>query len=164
MSAPLQKLSFRTYLAMLENSPGTRLFNSLYVRSADGGEVRDVFNNGEFSCAGFVTSVLTLSGLLESPSATVDTAERRLRELGWEEVAPNAAEKGDIVFWAPAQYPDGSGHRHMGFALSASEAVSTDSIEKQVMRHPISRSEEREGKRLLLIERVLRAPAALRAE
>ncbi len=56
---------------MIENAISARLFNSLFVRYEDSGETKDVCNDGEYSCAFFVSGLLTLTGYLERPHATV---------------------------------------------------------------------------------------------
>jgi hypothetical protein len=51
-------LSFETYLAVIENSIGSLVFKNLYVE-IDGVQ-KDATEDGYFSCAFFVSSVLTM--------------------------------------------------------------------------------------------------------
>ena len=119
---------------MIENSPGTRLFNSLIVKLKDTGEVKDVFGDGDNSCAAFVSSVLFLNRLLDEPHATVARLRQVLTRLGWQKVEGDII-PGDVVFWEKIKVEDGSEHEHVGFALSADEAISTSYKERQVVKH-----------------------------
>lgn len=48
------------YFKFIENSIGGRMFNSLFVKKQEQEEIVDVLNDGEYSCAFFVSSVLFL--------------------------------------------------------------------------------------------------------
>jgi hypothetical protein len=150
--ANIEVLRKETYLKMLENAPGTRLFNSVIVRFKDSGKILDVLGDGENSCAAFVSSVMMLAGLLEKQSATVESVRKKLLEKKWNKVSAEQIFPGDVVFWEGIRFETGDIHEHVGFALSATEAVSTDYKQKQVVTHNIDFNGERK------IELILRAP------
>jgi DNA helicase TIP49 (TBP-interacting protein) len=127
-----------TYLKAIENSIGSRIFNSLFVKSKTDGKVWDVMNDGEYSCAFFVSSVLFLMQALGKSVATVDSLRKLIvGDSKWTEVDSDQVETGDVVFWDKVKYEDGSENAHVGFALSKEEAVSTDYKQKMVVRHKI---------------------------
>lgn len=147
----IEVLKKETYIKLLENSPGTRMFNSAFVRFVDTGEKKDILNDGEFSCAFFVTSVLTQFGILEEPSATVATTKKKLLEKGWKTIT-DIPITGDVVFWEEKTFADRSKNTHVGFAVSSTEAVSTSYKEKMVVRHDITFGDTRK------VDLILRAP------
>lgn len=122
---------------MIQNAPDTRLFNSLFVRYKDSGDIKDVCNDGEYSCAFFVSGLLTLAGYLEKPHATVAGLRAKLLELQFEKIE-NAkdAQPGDIIFWDKIEHEDGTVTEHVGF-ISEKGAVSTDFSTRAVMEHPV---------------------------
>lgn len=130
----IEILKKETYLRMIENSVGSMQYRNLFVRFKDSGAVKDVLNNGEYSCAFFVSSVLVLAGLMDTPHATVNTVVRLLEAGGWKRV-DGAPEPGDVLSWEPKLQPDGTAHGHVGFAVGNREAVSTDSRTGLVARH-----------------------------
>ncbi|MDP1689104.1 MAG: hypothetical protein Q8L47_03160 [bacterium] len=125
-----------TYLKLIENSIGTRLFNSLIVKYKNTGEVIDILHNGELSCAYFVSSIIVLMSGMETPHTTVKTVRNKLIENNWK-VVTGGIEPGDVLFWEKVKFDDGNENEHIGFALNSKEAISTSWIEHKVVRHPI---------------------------
>ncbi len=132
-------LQKETYLKMIENSPDTRLFNSIMVRYKDTNTIDDICHDGEFSCAFFVSSVLCLANYIEKPMATVTSVCEHLKKNGWRIISGNPI-KGDVVVWDYATLSNNTKdiNMHIGFALSATEAVSTSSISRRVTVHNIT--------------------------
>ncbi|MFA5987351.1 MAG: hypothetical protein WC797_01720 [Candidatus Paceibacterota bacterium] len=133
-------LKKETYLKMVENSPGSRMFNSVYVLHKDTGKIEDILHDGEFSCATFVSSVLFVIGMTDAPCVTVDTMRKKLAsDLRWKQVNGfENVEPGDVVFWEKIKFADGSENEHVGFALNKNEAVSTSDTERKVVRHDLA--------------------------
>ncbi len=129
-------LQKETYIKMIENSPGTKLFNSIMVQHKDTNIIDDICHDGEFSCAFFVSSVLCLTNYLGKPIATVTSLREHLEKSGWKLVSGDSM-KGDVVIWDRVIF-DNSTNMHIGFALSATKAVSTSSINHQVEVHNIT--------------------------
>ncbi len=130
-------LKKETYIKMIENSVGSNMFNSVYVKNKDSSEVTDVLENGKYSCAYYVSSLLFLLGLIDCPHALVSTVKTVISTSGDWEVA-DKAEAGDVVFWNKVTFEDGTENAHVGFALNNQEAVSTSSNQKTVVKHSIS--------------------------
>lgn len=142
----IEILKKETYLKMLENSVDTKLFNSVFVKYKDSGKTVDALNNGEFSCAFFASSLLSLNQMLSRPHTTVKTMRNKLEtDNKWQKVSSNNIEPGDVLFWDFITYPDGSKNEHVGFALSNNEAVSTDYINHNVSKHHITFGLTEEG-------------------
>ena len=74
-SQNLEILKKETYLKAIENSIGSKIFNSLFVRSKDTGKISDILNDGEYSCAFFVSSILFLVQAVNRPYSTVQSLE-----------------------------------------------------------------------------------------
>lgn len=145
----------QTFLKMLENSVGTKLFNSLFVLFKDTNTTKDVLNDGEFSCAFFVSGILVLGGYLQRPNATVASLYKQCQTQNWTTVADQKdIEAGDIIFWEKTKFADGSENEHVGFAVSQEEAVSTNYIAKTVVRHPIWLAENGNERKITAIFRL----------
>lgn len=127
-----------TYLKAIENSVGSRLFNSLVVQFKDSGKVSDVLNDGMYSCAFFVSSVLYLFNAIDKPHATVASVKDAFKkDPNWQEIPSDKIEAGDVIFWEKIKFDDGSENAHIGFAINHQEAISTDYKNKVIARHPI---------------------------
>lgn len=136
--ANLEILKQRTYLTTIENSVGSTQYRSLFVRYQDSGEEKDILENGELSCAYFVSSVLYLFGMLDKQRATVASVLRHVNESpDWTEVSVAEAEPGDVVFYEEREFERGTRHAHVGFVLNGEEAVSTSDTKKCVTKHQL---------------------------
>ncbi len=112
----------RTYLQMIQNSLGTKMFRNVYVDDGQGS--KDILNNGELSCAVYVSAVLLLNALIERPHATVSSLERTMKQKGWQTVPENQVKAGDIIVWEHATFSAGDAHRHIGFYIGKGVAIS----------------------------------------
>lgn len=140
----IEKLQKETYLKMIENSVGSRLFNSAFVRFKDSGETKDICNDGEYSCAFFASGVLQLVKMIDGASATVNSLSKKLQESSvWRQV--DDINPGDVIFWEEIIFSDGSKNKHVGFALNNKEAISTDYKKKEVTKHHITFGENKDG-------------------
>ena len=138
----LEILRKETLIKLIENSVGSRMFNSVLVRFKGKDEIKDVLKNGEYSCAFFVSSLLYLTKLIDEPHATVKSTEAfLLKSNDWKKIPLADAKTGDVVVWEKRSFSDGSEHAHMGFVLGEKEAVSTNSEQKKVVRHHIGAGE-----------------------
>jgi hypothetical protein len=100
--------------------------------------MQDVCNDGEFSCAVFVSGLLLLNGYITKPHATVESLRRVLLEnSNAHSISEADVTSGDVVFWEKIVFPDGSENEHVGFALSKEEAVSTSFSKREVARHSL---------------------------
>lgn len=140
-----ERLLFPTYLQMLRNSPGTKMFRSLFVRGEDGREL-DVMQDGIYSCAYFVSAVLTLFGQAVRVHGTIASTVADLREHGWQEA--DAPQPGDVLVWEALEF-EGALHEHIGFYLGDGRAVSTSYKLKEVTEHAVDAG----GRRLTTVLR-----------
>lgn len=156
----LTPLPKETLLALIKNAPGSKLFKSLIVYDTATNVSRDVLNDGEYSCAFFVSSLLALAGYLPKPNTTVVGLRARLKESSFMEIPADGIEPGDVIFWEKIVFPDGSANEHVGFALDNTRAVSTSYKKKEVVEHPINLpgNLSTEPRKITL---VLRAPKTL---
>jgi len=123
---------FRTYLAMIVGSIRSNQYRSLYVCSPNGS--KDVIGDGDLACAYFVSSILTLFGLMnDGIHTTVDETVHDLESSGWEKI--QSPRPGCIVVWGKKFRSIGLGHRHIGFCVDADTAVSNDFASGSPRRH-----------------------------
>lgn len=124
---------YRSYIAMIENSVGANLFRNLYFY-VDGKSV-DVLEDGDLSCAVYVTTILYTFGLIKERHATVNGTIEDIEKSGWYKI--NEPRKGTLILWGFKKKDDGTPgkHRHVGFYIDENTAISNDSDSRVVWRH-----------------------------
>lgn len=115
-----QRLYFKTYLQVIDNSVGSNLFRNFYVTLPDRGEF-DALDDGENSCAFFVSSILVIFKKLNSIHGTVESTVKDLKELGW--IEADKPKEGDVLVWEAIQFDDGL-KEHIGFSIGNGKAIS----------------------------------------
>lgn len=124
---------FASYMAAVENSVGSNLFRNLYFKIK--GESIDVLEDGDLSCAVFVTSLLYLFDLIEEKHTTVNGTIEDIEKFGWYKITE--PKKGAIILWGFKKKDDGTQgkHRHVGFYIDEETAISNDSDSRVVWKH-----------------------------
>jgi len=125
-------LVFETYQAIVKNSVGSNLFRNFYAKVH--GKKTDIMNDGDLSCAFFVSSILTLLGFIKGTHGTVDATVRDLRASGWKAVRTPKA--GSVLVWEQRNFGKDNSHKHIGFFIGNGLAVSNISAKKQPRKHP----------------------------
>lgn len=124
---------FLSYITTIENSVGSDLFRNLYFRI--GNETADVLEDGDLSCATYVTSILYLFGLITERHTTVASTIDDMAKSGWYEI--KKPRKGAVTLWGFKKKDDGTQgkHRHVGFYIDTETAISNDSSTRVIARH-----------------------------
>lgn len=115
-----------TYLAMIKNSAGTKMFRNFYARVD--GKKTDVMKNGDLSCAFFVSSLLSILGLAETTHGTIESTIKDMKQSGWKSVKKLAS--GNIIVWEEKKE-----HEHIGFYIGNNKALSNSSTKKSPAIH-----------------------------
>ena len=117
----IQPLVFDTYMAMIQNSVGSKMWRNNYAL-VDGVKT-DVTNNGEVSCAYYLSTILASFRLIKAHHTMIDSTLKDMENSGWVEVAE--PEPGDVLLWGPKSSPDKDGvnHQHLGFYIGEGKAV-----------------------------------------
>jgi hypothetical protein len=149
-------LMFETFLKAAEHATGTGIFRSLIVKNEETGEILDILKDGEYSCSFFVSGLLALCKFLPEPCTTVASLEKQLAESKWIKIDSEKIKKGDIIIWEEVAFEDGSRNRHVGIAVSETEAVSTSYQTKVVVQHRITFDMNTNGEPKRRIESVFR--------
>lgn len=123
---------FDTYIAFIRNAPGTKMFRNMYA-DVDG-EKKDITDNGDLSCAFFVSSVLLIFGAVERVHATVVSTVADMERSGWREVEDLLP--GDVVVWGEEK-GNLNRHKHIGFFLGEGEAISNRKEKKHPLMHSL---------------------------
>jgi hypothetical protein len=129
MTNPIIFESAKNYLALIHNSLGSQLFKNRYAQVA--GESQDLVEDGNLSCAFYVSSLCLLQGLISSLHLTVDGTVSDLLNSGWHKLDQAQAQEGDILGWGPSA----TGHKHIGFYLGGDQAISNSSSAKVISQH-----------------------------
>jgi len=127
----LEILSKESYLTMIANAVGSNIFRTLYAL-VDGVK-EDILQDGDKSCAYFVSSVLYQFKFIASPHATVSGLERDLKESGWHLV--DTPHEGDILIWESISQAGDESHSHTGFYIGNEQAVSNSYKVKTPVTH-----------------------------
>jgi hypothetical protein len=129
--APVVILKKESYLAMINNAVGTNIFRNLYALVD--GEKNDIVENGDLSCAFFVSSILHQFHLITSPHATVSGLERDLKNSGWK--VTGEYHQGDVIIWEPKIQNNNEIHTHAGFFIGEDQAISNSCENKTPQKH-----------------------------
>lgn len=125
----ISPLLYDTYCALIENSVGTKLFRNFYAQV--NGKKTDVMKNGDLSCAFFVSSLLSIVGLLKTAHGTVESTVKDMQQSGWK-----LTEKlihGSIIVWEKRKE-----HKHIGFCIGNNKAISNNSKKKSPAIHHLA--------------------------
>jgi hypothetical protein len=129
----LQKVSVKilkkdSYLAMIKNACGSVMWANNYALV--NGKREDIVHNGATSCAFFVTSILKIFNLIKELHLTVKSAEKDLKESGWQIIKVSSKmPEGSVIIWKKQLPTDKElrkkeKHYHIGFYLGEEKAVS----------------------------------------
>lgn len=124
---------FRSYIRTVENSVGSNIFRNLYFRI--NGRAIDVLEDGDLSCANYVTAILYLFDLVGERHTTVVSTVEDLSKSGWYEI--QKPRKGAVILWGYKKKDKGTQgkHRHVGFYIDKETAISNSSSKRIVARH-----------------------------
>lgn len=114
-----KKLIKESYLVAVKNSVGSNIFRNFYVEK--NGQKIDVLNNGDLSCAYFVSVILKMFSFIYKIHATVNSTVKDMQLSGWYEV--KIPKFGDIIVWEEKDYSSGK-HKHIGFYIDDKKAIS----------------------------------------
>jgi hypothetical protein len=128
-----KRLYFKTYLQLIKNSMGTRMFRNFYIQNSDAIE-RDAVSDGSDSCAFYVSSVLTIFKKISGVHGTVASTIEDLHQSDWREVEASDKKAGDIPVWEQVEI-SGQDFEHIGFYIGGGRAVSTSWTKKVVVEH-----------------------------
>ena len=119
-----------SYLKMLENSVGTKLFQNFYVYQ--GKKRLDATEEGRLSCAFFVSFILNNFGLLKNSHLTIQSTLKDMKNSGWFKI--KKPRKGAVLVWEERKDKRGI-HQHIGFYVGNQQAISNNSRQKIPARH-----------------------------
>lgn len=125
-------LARESYLACIQNSVGTKLFQEYYARVD--GKKKDVVEKGDKSCALYVSSVLKLFGLIGDVQLTVHRTLSGMEHNGWVKIT--RPKVGCVIVWKEKEFGAGNPRKHIGFYIGKGIAISNSSAKGVPTRHP----------------------------
>jgi hypothetical protein len=131
-----------SYLVMIKNSVGTKMFRTFYVKD-EKGRTTDILKNGDLSCPVFVCHILLAFGLIQKSHFTVARTVDDLVESGFKKVTVKAMKPGDVIVWAAHKGRTGY-HTHIGFFVGKDRAISNSSKKREVAKHHYTYGGKRE--------------------
>jgi len=130
----VNRLIFDTYIAVVQNSVGSKLFRNFYAKVD--GKKKDVTRNGELSCAFHTSSILSLFKLVKGIHGTVNSTVKDLQKSGWKSV--KKPKIGSIIVWEPIGFKNTGIHKHIGFFIGNNMAISNSDKKGYPVRHHLT--------------------------
>lgn len=115
----MELLPKATYLSVIKGAVGASMFRHNYARVE--GEDRDILDDGQLSCAFFVSFVLRAFGLIKTLHTRTEGTVKDLERSGWQRT--ETPHEGDVVVWEAMQQRSGV-FPHLGFYLDEKTAIS----------------------------------------
>jgi hypothetical protein len=112
-----------TYWNMIRASVGSKMFQTSIFKVSNG-EIKDLCQNGRFSCSFFTSCILRIFSLSRHIHLTVNGLIKDMVDSKWFET--DLLKSGAVLIWEPKLGLDGEMHRHIGFYLGYNYAVSND--------------------------------------
>lgn len=117
---------YKSYIAAIKNSIGSRIFRKLYMYDKDADRVVEVLQNGNLSCAYFVSSILFHFGLISELNVNVQETAAAMKAAGWQTVKKPVP--GSVIVWDKKYFKKSKAwHGHIGFFVRSGRAISTSS-------------------------------------
>ncbi len=125
-----QILVKKTYLTIIKNSLGSKMFRSAYFKKNN--KIYDVTRGGALSCAFFVSAILYLMKLSTDIHMIVSGLEKDMKKSGWYPI--QILKQGAVIIWEPNSKKKRS-HSHIGFYWGHKVAISNSSKKKYPIKH-----------------------------
>ncbi len=116
----------KTLLGQVHGAVGSKQYQQLWVQQRK--RLINVVQNGEHSCAYFISSVLHNLQLIAAPRATVVNLVKEMQAAGWYEIKTPKA--GALVVWAVQD-----GHKHIGVYVGKEMCISNSTSKKVPAMH-----------------------------
>lgn len=130
-----------SYIAMIKNSIGTKMFRNYFVKNEQG-KKQDILNNGDLSCPIFVGHVLKNFNLIDTLHFTVTRTVEDIERNSWKKVNFDKLQPGDVLVWSASKGRTGF-HTHIGFYIGNKKAVSNSSKRRAIGKHHFTYSGQR---------------------
>jgi hypothetical protein len=147
-------LNYQNYLQMIKDSRGSQMFRHLYILANK--QKKDVLENGNLSCAYYLSSILKIFDLISEPHTTVKKTLKDMLKSGWQPT--EKLRPGNILIWQEKKFPNGIIHRHIGFYLGQNKAISNDYKKKTPAVHHFTFGQTKTGQPKRKIIQILTHP------
>lgn len=122
----------KNYVSAIRGAIGTNMFRHLFLVDEHGVEF-DAADDGENSCALFVTAILHLFARIDRMHATVNSVVEYFEKSKFWQKTENP-QQGDIVIYPSIK---GGGTGHIGFLMADDEVISNSSEKKTPNAHSL---------------------------
>lgn len=119
-----------SYLKTIGNSIASRIFKNLYFKK--GRKKIDALENGNLSCAVFVSWILRNFYLIKDMHTTVSGTEKDLKNSDWRKI--KKPKIGAVLVWEEKKFENGS-HKHIGFFIGENKAISNGAKKGHPIKH-----------------------------
>jgi hypothetical protein len=119
------------YLSMIKNSVGSSTFKNFFAE-VDGVK-KDIAENGNLSCALFVSNILLINKLITEGHANVKSTILDMQKNSWEEISD--LREGAVLHWEGVDFGATGVHEHIGFYIGNDQAISNNSKTGEISTH-----------------------------
>lgn len=126
----------QTLTGIINNSVGSNLFRSAFFDD-DKGQLVDILDDWDLSCAYFVSCILNIAGIINSVHCTVNWTLKAMENNGWIKQEFTSIEEilvGSVILRENNFGKDWS-HYHIWFYIWEGEAVSNCSSIRSICKH-----------------------------
>lgn len=118
-----------------------------------GGKKMDVLQDGNLSCAVYVSSILKLFDLIPETHTTVKWTVEDMKKAGWKKIA--TPKTGAVIVWGPKTFKkSGEAHKHIGFYMGNQRAISNDWKKQSPAQHHWTYGTTRDGSPKRVVEAI----------
>ena len=142
----MEKFLPDSYLKIILNSQGVHFWRNFYIKKGDRKE--DILENGDLSCAFFVSTILLIFGLIDKVHFTVEGTFKAMKQKGWREI--KKLKPGSVLIWEKQK-----GHKHIGFFIGKNSTISNLAKSKTPQRHHLTFCKTKKGQPIRKIEKIL---------
>ena len=116
----------KSYLSFAKANVDSNMFRKLYFN--DHKKNIDILEDGNLSCAFFVSSVLKIFDLIKKTHTTVNGTIKDMENCGWKNIKKPTP--GCIIVWNNNMLKNKKDHKHIGIYLGQNKAISNSSEKK----------------------------------
>lgn len=140
----IELLPKETYLQMIRNSVGSKLFRTVYALVD--GEQRDILQDGLLSCAFFVSTILNHFKLIDytvAPHTGIEGLIKNMEKSGWTKT--DTVIPGAVVVWEPWEMGPNGAHAHIGFYIGNDQVISHRDVDRMPTEHHVTYGVQEDG-------------------
>ncbi len=139
-----QWLRRRTLVYSAKNAAGSKIWAKSFILDSEG-DVHDIYENGNLSCAYFISAILKVNDLWQDQCvANVNSLTAKLPDNGW--ILIPEARIGSIIIYGESKGRRSWATKHVGIIVGEDEVISNGSSHSHTIEaHPVNYMKLQDG-------------------